>query len=101
MPEQTIEHAGYHRNIISQNPHRYDQDGEELEDDEEDEEADATAAQANPYDGILLHGKRLSPVLSVQLLTLISYRIAWPISVCRGPPHSPITVGSLPVPGTQ
>ncbi|KAL8929851.1 MAG: hypothetical protein Q9208_000995 [Pyrenodesmia sp. 3 TL-2023] len=52
---QNIEHAGYHRDIISQNPHRYDEDGEELEDDEEDEEADAAAAQANPYDGILLH----------------------------------------------
>ncbi|KAL8757171.1 MAG: hypothetical protein Q9184_004286, partial [Pyrenodesmia sp. 2 TL-2023] len=61
--KRNIEHAGYHRDIISQNQRRYDVNGEELDDDEEDEEADAAAAQANPYHGILLH-ELLGPLVS-------------------------------------
>ncbi|KAL9029802.1 MAG: hypothetical protein Q9196_002002 [Gyalolechia fulgens] len=52
--KRKIEHAGYYRDTISQNPKRYDDMGDQLEDDEEDVEADAAAAQANPYDGIIL-----------------------------------------------
>lgn len=65
---QKIEHAGYHRNIISHNPHRYDHDGEKLDEDDEDEAADIAAAEANPYHGILLHGTSADPMLSLQLL---------------------------------
>lgn len=61
MP-QRIEHAGYHREVISQNPKRYDENGDELDDDEEDEGADAAAAEANPYSGVVLHGMNRTPM---------------------------------------
>ncbi|KAL8971617.1 MAG: hypothetical protein Q9183_000963 [Haloplaca sp. 2 TL-2023] len=60
---QSIEHAGFHRDIISQIPKRYDVNGDELEDDEEDEDADAIAAEANPYSGVALH-ELLAPLTS-------------------------------------
>lgn len=60
---QRIEHAGYYRDVISQNPNRYDVDGNRLEDDEDDEEADAAAAEANPYSGVVLHGTVCSGML--------------------------------------
>lgn len=56
---QTIEHAGYRRNILRRNPKRYDEDGEELEDEDEDEEADARAAEENPYAEIQLESKQI------------------------------------------
>lgn len=56
---QKIDHAGYERYIISRNPKRYDDYGDELEADEEDERADAEAAEENPYSEIKLEGKRL------------------------------------------
>ncbi|KAI9839921.1 MAG: hypothetical protein M1819_000113 [Sarea resinae] len=49
-----IEHAGYERHIINRNPPRIDEDGDELEDDDVDEQADADAAEENPYGGIKL-----------------------------------------------
>lgn len=51
---QKIEHAGHERYIISRNPPRLDEDGYELDDDEVDEEADAAAAESNPYAEIKL-----------------------------------------------
>lgn len=57
MLRQTIEHAGYRRNILRRNPKRYDEDGEELEDEDEDEEADVRAAEDNPYAEIQLESK--------------------------------------------
>lgn len=51
-----IEHAGYHRYIINQNPKRYDEYGDELEDDEEDGRADAEATEENPYNEVRLEG---------------------------------------------
>ena len=54
---QKIEHAGYERYIISRNPKRYDEDGDELDDDEVDEQADADAAARNPYNEIRLEGE--------------------------------------------
>ncbi|KAL8782488.1 MAG: hypothetical protein Q9213_005327 [Squamulea squamosa] len=64
--KQRIEHAGYHRDVISQIPKRYDLNGDRLEDDEEDEEADAAAAEANPYSEVVLHGtiELLAPLTS-------------------------------------
>ena len=59
MLRQTIEHAGYRRNILRRNPKRYDEDGEELEDDDEDEEADVRAAEDNPYAEIQLESKKI------------------------------------------
>ena len=59
---QTVEHAGYRRNILHRNPKRYDEDGEELEDDDEDEEADARAAEENPYADIKIESKELRAI---------------------------------------
>ena len=59
---QTIEHAGYRRNILRRNPKRYDEDGEELEDDDEDEEADARAAEENPYADIKIESKEIRAI---------------------------------------
>ncbi|KAL8736218.1 MAG: hypothetical protein Q9166_000373 [cf. Caloplaca sp. 2 TL-2023] len=61
--KKSIEHTGYHRNVISRNPRRYDANGDRLEEDEEDEEADAAAAEANPYSGVILH-ELLAPLTS-------------------------------------
>lgn len=55
---QTIEHAGYHRDILRRNPKRYDEDGDELSDDVTDEEADARAADDNPYAEVRLEGEQ-------------------------------------------
>ncbi|KZF26301.1 hypothetical protein L228DRAFT_279527 [Xylona heveae TC161] len=49
-----IEHAGYERYIINRNPPRFDEDGDELDDDDVDEQADANAAEENPYSDIRL-----------------------------------------------
>ena len=54
-----IEYAGYQRYILSRNPKRYDDYGDELEDDEIDEKADAEAAEENPYNEIKLEGTPL------------------------------------------
>jgi RXT2-like, N-terminal len=53
---QKVEYAGYTRYILDRNPRRYNEYGEELEDSETDEEADADAADENPYSGIRLEG---------------------------------------------
>ncbi len=54
---QKTEHAGYQRYILNRNPQRLDEDGEELEYDEVDEEADAAVAEENPYSGIKLESQ--------------------------------------------
>ena len=51
---QKIEHAGYTRYILQRNPVRYDSEGEELDDDDEDTEADAAVAEDNPFSEISL-----------------------------------------------
>lgn len=61
--KRKIEHAGYERYIISRNPKRYDEDGDELDDDEVDEQADADAAARNPYNEIRLE-ELLAPLSS-------------------------------------
>ena len=53
---QRIEHAGHKRYIIHRNPRRYDEDGNRLDEDEVDEQADADAAARNPYGDIRLRG---------------------------------------------
>ncbi|KAH8425706.1 RXT2 domain-containing protein [Aspergillus melleus] len=52
--KQKIEHAGYTRYILQQNPVRYDSEGDELDEDDEDSEADAIAAEENPFSEIAL-----------------------------------------------
>ncbi|KAL4785093.1 RXT2-like protein [Aspergillus varians] len=52
--KQKIEHAGYTRYIIHRNPVRYDSEGDELDDDDEDSEADAAVAEENPFSDIAL-----------------------------------------------
>lgn len=53
-----IEHAGYTRYILHRNPPRYDSEGEEIDGDEEpDTEAEAEAAEDNPFAGIALERK--------------------------------------------
>ncbi len=54
---QKIEHADHQRYILNRNPRRFDEDGDELEQDDVDEEADAAAAEANPYSGIKLESQ--------------------------------------------
>ncbi|KAL4814027.1 RXT2-like protein [Aspergillus spinulosporus] len=52
--KQKIEHAGYTRYILNRNPVRYDSEGDELDDDDEDSEADAAVAEENPFSEIAL-----------------------------------------------
>ncbi|CAG8176889.1 unnamed protein product [Penicillium salamii] len=52
--KQKIEHAGYTRHILQQNPTRYDSEGDELDEEDEDSEADVAAAEENPFSGIAL-----------------------------------------------
>ncbi|KAL5334050.1 RXT2-like protein [Aspergillus crustosus] len=52
--KQRVEHAGYTRYILHQNPVRYDSEGDELDDDDEDSEADAAVADENPFSEIAL-----------------------------------------------
>ncbi|KAI9827568.1 MAG: hypothetical protein M1832_004918 [Thelocarpon impressellum] len=67
-PAQKIEHAGYRRTIISRNPRRYDEDGDELDDDEVDALADAAAAEQNPYADVRLE-HILAPLTAAADLT--------------------------------
>lgn len=50
--KQKINHAGYSRYILKRNPPRYDSEGDELDDDDVDEEADAAAAEENPFSDV-------------------------------------------------
>ncbi|KAL4975480.1 RXT2-like protein [Aspergillus desertorum] len=52
--KQKVEHAGYTRYILHHNPVRYDSEGDELDDDDEDSEADAAVAEENPFSEIAL-----------------------------------------------
>lgn len=54
---QKVDHAGYTRYILTSNPPRFNDEGRELEETEVDEEADAAAAEANPYSSIDLTGR--------------------------------------------
>ena len=56
MWAQEIEHAGYKRYIVSRNPPRLDEDGDELDDEDIDEEADAVARAENVYGDIRIEG---------------------------------------------
>ncbi|KAJ5281927.1 hypothetical protein N7478_007299 [Penicillium angulare] len=51
---EKIEHAGYTRHILQRNPTRYDSEGDELDEEDEDSEADTAAAEENPFSGIAL-----------------------------------------------
>ena len=68
---QKVEHAGYYRFILRRNPKRFDEYGDELEDDEADERVNAEAAEGNPYGYVKLEGEMYSiePPLR-RLLTL-------------------------------
>ncbi|KAL4954587.1 RXT2-like protein [Aspergillus filifer] len=52
--KQKVEHAGYTRYVLNHNPVRYDSEGDELDDDDEDSEADAAVAEENPFSEIAL-----------------------------------------------
>ncbi|KKA23451.1 hypothetical protein T310_2517 [Rasamsonia emersonii CBS 393.64] len=52
--KEKIEHAGYTRYILRRNPPRYDSEGDELEEDDEDSEADAAAAEENPFSEVAI-----------------------------------------------
>ncbi|PMD48319.1 hypothetical protein L207DRAFT_505351 [Hyaloscypha variabilis F] len=50
--KRKVEHAGFHREIISRNPPLVDEDGYEVDSDDDDERAQAamaTATESNPY----------------------------------------------------
>ncbi|KAI9775485.1 MAG: hypothetical protein M1839_001102 [Geoglossum umbratile] len=59
-----IEHAGYRRHIVSRNPPRLDEDGDELDEEDVDEEADAAARADNVYGDIRVE-EILAPLTSV------------------------------------
>ncbi|KAI9655316.1 MAG: hypothetical protein M1821_005463 [Bathelium mastoideum] len=59
---RAIEHAGYIRDIISRNPARFDEDGDEIEDDEYSESAEIN--DEDPYSGIVIEDI-LGPLTSV------------------------------------
>lgn len=61
--KKKITHAGFERAILKRNPRRYDEDGDELEDDDIDEQADLDAAAHNPYSHIKLE-ELLAPLTS-------------------------------------
>jgi hypothetical protein len=42
---------------LQRNPIRYDSEGEELDEEDEDSEADAAAAEENPFSGIALESR--------------------------------------------
>ncbi|KAI9887420.1 MAG: hypothetical protein M1823_000757 [Watsoniomyces obsoletus] len=63
FPYKRVEHAGYVREIIDYNPPRIDEDGFELDDEEVDCDADAMAAELNPYAGIKIENL-LAPLTS-------------------------------------
>lgn len=47
---QKVEHAGFYRDIISQNPQVVDEDGYEVDSEDDDERAQAAAAAAAEFD---------------------------------------------------
>ncbi|KAK5956039.1 hypothetical protein OHC33_002612 [Knufia fluminis] len=51
---ERVNHAGYNRDILTRNPRRYNEYGDELEDSESDPEADADAEEENPYGEVKL-----------------------------------------------
>ncbi|MCJ1395178.1 hypothetical protein MMC18_008059 [Xylographa bjoerkii] len=66
--KRKVEHAGYYRFILHRNPKRYDEYGDELDDDEVDERADAEAAESNPYGDVKLE-ELLMPLTSAAQLS--------------------------------
>lgn len=50
IPRKRIEHAGFHRDIISRNPLLVDEDGYEVESEDDDERAQAAIAAAAEFD---------------------------------------------------
>lgn len=54
---QTVNHAGYSRQILQRNLPRTNEYGDELEDSEEDPEADIDAEDQDPYNEVKLEGK--------------------------------------------
>ncbi|KAI9840692.1 MAG: hypothetical protein M1837_001368 [Sclerophora amabilis] len=61
--KRKIDHAGYRRYVISRNPSRFDEDGDELDEDDVDEQADAAAAEEDPYSSIRIENT-LAPLTS-------------------------------------
>ncbi|MCJ1439017.1 hypothetical protein MMC27_008407 [Xylographa pallens] len=66
--KRKVEHAGYYRFILRRNLKRFDEHGDELEDDEVDERADAEAAEGNPYGNVKLE-ELLMPLTSAAELS--------------------------------
>lgn len=60
---QKAEHAGYKRDILEYNPRRYDSEGDELDFDDSDANADAEAVEENPYADLFLQGKLTAPAI--------------------------------------
>ncbi|PGH19121.1 hypothetical protein AJ80_04199 [Polytolypa hystricis UAMH7299] len=49
-----IEYAGYTRDILERNPPKYDSEGDELDDEDEDDYAEAEAMEENPFADVFL-----------------------------------------------
>jgi len=75
---QTIEHAGFQRDIISRNPPLVDEDGYEVDTDDDDERAEAaiaSAAEFDPYSDVKIERMDIylhkAPVLALTILVQI------------------------------
>ena len=92
---QTINHAGYTRSIIARNPVRYNEYGDELEDEDSDPEADNDAQEENPYSGVRIEGRLLS-ASKCDLPLIHDYRTSRPLETSLRIGHSPYAVRSFP-----
>jgi len=75
---QTIEHAGFQRDIISRNPLLVDEDGYEVDSDDDDERAEAaiaSAAEFDPYSDVKIERMEIYlrgvPVLTLTIIVQI------------------------------
>lgn len=92
---QQIEHAGYQRHIISRNPQRFDADGDPLEDDEEDSQADADAVEENPFGEVKLEGTSVAQT-GVPLADKIPlHRTTCTINLGGRPAHAPFALYTI------
>jgi hypothetical protein len=53
---QRVDYAGFQRSVLERNAPRYDSEGDELDEDD-DEAADADTAEENPYSQVILQSE--------------------------------------------
>ena len=93
---QQIEHAGYTRYVLDKNPRRYNEYGDELEDSESDQEADADAQDENAYSGVHLEGETAFPASATCTVLITAARIARPAQAPLRACHTPHPFHPIP-----